>query len=175
MEPRDYQHLIERKKIDTKTGLRFCSSVQNVDFRAKHFLHECQTKEYKFARPLATGVFKSLCTFFHFPDSFFLGSSFFLPLSFFLLTRARTWGRSLGALARESPLRAAGARGVLGFVTCSAPFSCTAPSLFALHLALHLTFLHPTLAEHLQLSAIVCCFYVCSFSFCTVPSKKGTF
>ena len=101
----------------------------------------------KFARHLATGVFKSLCTFFHFPDSFFLGSSFFLPLPFILLTRARTGGRPLGAMARESPLRAAGARGVFEFVTCSAPFSCTA-------------------ASH-------CCFFVCLFSFCTVPFLEG--
>ena len=43
------------------------------------------------------------CTFFHFPDSFFLGSSFFLPLPFFLLTRACTWGRPLGPAAPESP------------------------------------------------------------------------
>ena len=32
LEPRDYQNLVERRKMYTKTGLRFCSSVQNVDF-----------------------------------------------------------------------------------------------------------------------------------------------
>ena len=39
LEPRDYQNLLERTKMYTKSGLRFFSSVQNVDFRAKHFLH----------------------------------------------------------------------------------------------------------------------------------------
>ena len=55
--------------------------------------HGPKKRKKKFARPLATGVFKSLRTFFHFPDSFFFGSSFFLPLPFFLLTRACTGGR----------------------------------------------------------------------------------
>ena len=60
----------------------------------------------KFARPLATGVFKSLCTFFHMPYSFFLGSSFFLPSpSFFWRVRvlgAAPWGRG----SRKSTTRA---------------------------------------------------------------------
>ena len=61
----------------------------------------------EFARPLATGVFKSLCIFFHMPYSFFLGSSFFLPSpSFFWRVRvlgAAPWGPRLLKVHHPSP------------------------------------------------------------------------
>ena len=102
----------------------------------------------KFARPLATGVFKSLCIFFHMPYSFFLGSSFFLPSpSFFWRVRvlgAAPWGPRLPKVHHRSStlLLLFGSKSHLGPIFLIFLSFWTVPNfstVFGWHFFLHLT------------------------------------